>query len=659
MRLQIREMVLWPRSKDYPPRRLPFETGRVNVVSGWSRTGKSAVIPIIDYCLGSEKCRIPVGVVRQACEWFGIVVQAGNEQLILARREPGEQGATEEMYFEQGPTVGIPEAVTRNVTARDVKNMLDDLVGLPRLEMEPGGSSLQSRPSFRDMCAFLFQPQNVVANPEILFYRTERFEHREKLREIFPYVIGAITAETLAKRHELEDIRKELARKRRELENIRRVSKRWQARVQVLVSEAKELGLAGENVEIETATFDQLKLILQRVVQSAPTGARTTPETIDSAIRELAELQTRESKLSMQLTAFRRRMAEIMATRETSTYYEGALHVLRDRLSISRLIPMTEDLRSSCPFCGSELDRPSRELRELREAVSRAESEATRLSSFPASLDREYQQIREQLRSITEELQAVQVRRRALSDRSEQVRRRQYEELRVSRFIGNLEQSLATYAAIGEDSELEREIEELENQSRNLQTAVSQEAIRKRQTRALTKIQTYAAEIIPNLDAEYPNAPIEFSIRHLAVRIGGAERSDYLWELGSGSNWVSYHIAITLALHRHFLDLDATPVPGFIVFDQPSQVYFPRRLATRASESDDERELELLDQDRQAVRRTFGELSRVARSLDGALQIIVLDHASSDVWGDVEGIHCSEEWRDGRALVPLEWIEAQ
>ena len=73
MYFQLRKVVLWPRF-DAPPRVLDLKPGLVNVISGASKTGKSAVIPIIDYCLGAEKCAIPVGVIRENCAWFGIVV---------------------------------------------------------------------------------------------------------------------------------------------------------------------------------------------------------------------------------------------------------------------------------------------------------------------------------------------------------------------------------------------------------------------------------------------------------------------------------------------------------------------------------------------------------------------------------------------------------
>src|SRR3546814_8826513 len=48
MFFQIRRVILWPRD-DHPPQVVPFELGVVNVISGASKTGKSAMIPIIAF----------------------------------------------------------------------------------------------------------------------------------------------------------------------------------------------------------------------------------------------------------------------------------------------------------------------------------------------------------------------------------------------------------------------------------------------------------------------------------------------------------------------------------------------------------------------------------------------------------------------------------
>ncbi|MBK3798201.1 DUF3732 domain-containing protein [Azospirillum brasilense] len=40
----------------------------------------------------------------------------------------------------------------------------------------------------------------------------------------------------------------------------------------------------------------------------------------------------------------------------------------------------------------------------------------------------------------------------------------------------------------------------------------------------------------------------------------------------------------------------------------------------------------------------------------GNLQVIILDHAGLDVWGEIPGVVLTEEWRDNDALVPLHWL---
>jgi hypothetical protein len=83
----------------------------------------------------------------------------------------------------------------KNTTVDAVKRGLDDLAGLTQLDfdVDKTGSGFKGRPSFRDLMAFTFQPQNIVANQNVLFFKADTHEHREKLRTIFPYVLGAIS----------------------------------------------------------------------------------------------------------------------------------------------------------------------------------------------------------------------------------------------------------------------------------------------------------------------------------------------------------------------------------------------------------------------------------------------------------------------------------
>ncbi len=162
-----------------------------------------------------------------------------------------------------------------------------------------------------------------------------------------------------------------------------------------------------------------------------------------------------------------------------------------------------------------------------------------------------------------------------------------------------------------------------------------------------------AGRLIPLLDAERPDDPIMLSESELTIRVRGDDRDDFLWEIGSGSNWLSYHVAVTLGLQEYFLRLRSCPVPGFLVYDQPSQVYFPRRLAERAEEY--EQDAPWRDQDVEAVRKILNGMASGIMHTNGALQVIVLDHAAELVWGGLPLVHLVEDWREGRALIPSAW----
>ena len=51
MNFQLVKLIVWPKIESFPPRIVEFKPGKVNVITGGSRTGKSAIIPIIDYII--------------------------------------------------------------------------------------------------------------------------------------------------------------------------------------------------------------------------------------------------------------------------------------------------------------------------------------------------------------------------------------------------------------------------------------------------------------------------------------------------------------------------------------------------------------------------------------------------------------------------------
>ncbi len=270
MRLSILKIVLWPKEAQYGPRIIPLSPGKVNVITGQNAVGKSALTSIIDYCLGSGKCSIPVGLIRDVTSWFGLHLQMAHTEMIVARRNPEEQQSTDDLYWTEGLRLSVPSTVEKNARVEDLKNRFNQICYLPSFDMSSADNiGYGGRPSFRDMAAFNFQPQHIVANPYTFFFKADTTEHREKLRIIFPLVLGAIDADALAKERELKDLEREYDRVKRELDARLNAASVWEAEVEGYYLQARSLGLLAGSPAYETGwPLDKYVLELQKIPQA-------------------------------------------------------------------------------------------------------------------------------------------------------------------------------------------------------------------------------------------------------------------------------------------------------------------------------------------------------------------------------------------------------
>ena len=146
--------------------------------------------------------------------------------MIVARRNPENQQSTSDVFWAEGLSVAVPHRVEKDARVEDLKNRFNQLGQLPNLEVT---TEEMGRASYRDMAAFNFQPQHIVANPHTLFFKADTMEHREKLRAVFPLALGAIDATTLSKQRELKDAEREQERLQRELNARLNAARAWEA----------------------------------------------------------------------------------------------------------------------------------------------------------------------------------------------------------------------------------------------------------------------------------------------------------------------------------------------------------------------------------------------------------------------------------------------
>jgi len=101
MTLQIRSISIY--SREGERRDVELKLGKLNIITGASKTGKSALLDIVDYCWGRNECTIAEGEIRRGVSWFAVHFDNEGEGIFVARKNPGPAGKTsDEIYFARG-----------------------------------------------------------------------------------------------------------------------------------------------------------------------------------------------------------------------------------------------------------------------------------------------------------------------------------------------------------------------------------------------------------------------------------------------------------------------------------------------------------------------------------------------------------------------------
>jgi hypothetical protein len=227
-------------------------------------------------------------------------------------------------------------------------------------------------------------------------------------------------------------------------------------------------------------------------------------------------------------------------------------------------------------------------------------------------------------------------------------------------FLGHLKAHLEIFQKLGDGGTFKTEINLLQAEYDSLLKVVDATGVAARIEAATSRISTRMLTHLKTLDVEnkYKEIAPRFDIKDLNISVlGSSSHWHYLAQVGSASNWVSFHIALMCALQEFFLSLKNSPVPSFVIFDQPSQVYFPKLKRTQI---DVEKALDIKfddDEDAEAVKKIFNTILSSIKTSKGMWQAIILDHADDTIYGQGD-VHEVAVWRNGNKLIPQEWIEA-
>ena len=206
--MQIDELILY--NADGDQRAIPLRAGRLNVITGDSRTGKSSLINILRFLLGSGNPHTPYGPIQQSVAWYAMRAHVGETAFFVARPAPKGDHETNDAMLVVGsiepPALESLEATTSRGALRDY---LGGLLGIEDNRNVPtlGQTRHALTASFVHSLFYCFQGQGEIANPDILFHRQNREWMPQTIRDTLPYFLGAQGADDLRRREELTERR--------------------------------------------------------------------------------------------------------------------------------------------------------------------------------------------------------------------------------------------------------------------------------------------------------------------------------------------------------------------------------------------------------------------------------------------------------------------
>ena len=196
----------------------------LNLITGKSSTGKSALIEIFDFCMGSSEDTIPHGVIKENATLFFLWITINKLDYLLGRDALGK-----EFYIVSNPKIEniwkLRSVVfdDNDYTKDDYKVQLGLLFGIDATTTAETAAQIQDkrkggqRPTVRNMMPFILQHQNLVANKQALFYRFDQKEKREETIDQFKVFAGFVDANYYALSVEVSKLEEKIESMRRQL----------------------------------------------------------------------------------------------------------------------------------------------------------------------------------------------------------------------------------------------------------------------------------------------------------------------------------------------------------------------------------------------------------------------------------------------------------
>ena len=638
--MQIRELVLYGYNRKV--RHLPFALGQVNIITGRSKSGKSVVGDIIDYCLGGDSCNIADGVVRDNVAWYGLLLQFEHERVFVARKNPDKgQQTTGVCYIDIGEKIEVPDNCdfSSNTNVSGIEESLTRRIGISEnLNTPPEGQSrLPLAANIRHALYYCFQGQDEIAAKNFLFHHQSDDFITQAIKDTIPYFLGAISEEALALENERSILKRKLTLEKRKLEENRYLMGGGSERAISLIGEARQAGLIDASTQIDYQNYREMYSVLQTAMNWSPSmiGSNSGMDRLTFLQSKLQEIRDEFDEIGISLDNARKFVGETAG-------YSGEAQHQKMRLESIGLFEQLNFNPGKCPLCSGTLEQPLPSVERIKasivnldKSIANVTREQPKLRAFISDLEREREKKQEEIKALEAEIDGL------YQQESERARLRDIN-ARRGKVVGRISLWVESVENDTESEKQEQVVKRIEGRIKEIDDILDRDSVEERKQSALSRIQEDMTKWAKALQLEHSDNPYRLDLNKVTVVVDKPERPVPLKQLGSGSNWVGVHLIAYFALQRFFVNANR-PVPRFLFLDQPSQVYFPSEL--------DEKQI-----DWNEVNKMYQFIIDRTNELNGKLQVIVVDHA--DLKEDsFRQFICENWWPIDKNLVPIDWYE--
>ncbi|MDP8050881.1 DUF3732 domain-containing protein [Pasteurella atlantica] len=637
-----------------------FQRG-VNVITGNSSTGKSAMIEIFDYCMGSSEFTIPSGVITENADIYFIVLsikgtflvlgrgQGNHKQFIKEEYEEPDINTLNKEYFEARYFITGFNVTLGHYFGLDINDIDEDLERLKYAQKK-------GRPSIRNVIPYLLQHQNLIANKHSLFYRFDQKEKREQTIDQFKIFAGFVTQEYFIIKQKLAESERKLKKFKIEEKYINEQQEFNAKKLKVLldkyeaISGNKLFDRSAKAIILNSANY--LKQLDNREV--------SIKENIDGSVQKLLLLKSENNKLLAEKRKLVYKYNNIDLSIAYAKQYNEELS--NDSTSITANISSIK-----CPLCDEKSQSIIEEANQLENAINWLNTELKKtpyiLDSFESDknrIQREIEQIDRKLKDKKNEIDVLE----KITENLSKNKSLEDQALKVKLKIENFLESFVDK----ENAELDKNIEKLQKSVNGLKRDLSTKFnINRKLKESEMYINDQMKEIGQYFDFEEYYKPInlKFSLESFDLWYEKEDTSKvFLRSMGSGANWLYSHLTLFLAIHKFFASRkEHSLVPQILFLDQPTQVYFPTAIKDTGDEFNAKNikekigDIKTLDDDIKSVTNIFDQLvSYCKKTLEETgiePQIIITDHADGLELSeaDFNALVCDRRWRRGRGFI--------